>query len=70
MRKFGTALFLIGAAGFFYCASQLGDLPAVPTGLSISEALQYPAGKLQIAEYTAAAVAAAGLLFLMFPSGR
>jgi hypothetical protein len=70
MRRFGTILFLLGAAGFFYCSSQLEILPAVPAGLSIQESLRYPAGRYLVAEYLAAMLGAMGVLFLMFPKGR
>ena len=70
MRRFGIILFLIGAAGFYYCSSQLSSLPDLPEGLSIQDSLRYPAGRAQVGEYGAATIAAMGVLFLMFPKGR
>lgn len=70
MRRFGSALLLAGVVGFFYCSSQLSNLPELPQGLSIQESLRYPAGQYQIGEYAAAMLGAMGVIFLMFPKGR
>ena len=70
MRRLGTVLFLIGAAGFYYCSSQLSHMPELPQGLSIQDSLQYPAGRIQVGEYASAMIGAMGVLFLLFPKGR
>jgi hypothetical protein len=70
MRKFGTTLFLLGAAGFFYCQQRMDEFPEVPTGLSIEESLRYPQARWQVGEYAAGFGGAIGLLLMLFPKGR
>jgi hypothetical protein len=70
MRTFGLLLLVAGIAGFFYCSSQLEKLDPVPEDLSITQALKYPAGKMEMGRFAGAAVGAVGVLFLMFPQGR
>jgi hypothetical protein len=70
MRTVALLMLVAGIAGFFYCSSQLQKLEPVPEGLSVTHALRYPAGKMEIGRYAAAAVGAVGVLFLMFPQGR
>jgi hypothetical protein len=70
MRNLGGILLLLGIFGFFYATSKAEELAPVPEGLSIGESLQYPAGRWEIARYGIAAIAATGLLLLLFPKGR
>ena len=70
MRNFGAVLMLLGILGFFYSSSRLDAVPPLPEGLSISEGLQYPAGRWDMARYGCAGVAGFGLLMAMFPKGR
>jgi len=61
---------LLGVLGFFYASSQLGSLEPVPQGLSVSESLQYPAGRWELVRYGCGGAAAVGLLMALFPKGR
>jgi hypothetical protein len=70
MRNFGWILLLVGVVGFFYCSQELDNWDPVPEGKSISESLEYPAGKWEVARYGAAGAALMGFLLAMFPKGR
>lgn len=70
MRNFGGILLLLGLFGFFYATSKTEDLEPVPQGIGVRESLSYPAGRWEVARYGIAAVAATGLLLLLFPKGR
>jgi hypothetical protein len=72
MKTLGLLMLMGGIAGFFYFSSQLGAVDPLPTGqaLTIWEALEYPAGKLEAAKDTAAAVAIFGLIFIVFWKDR
>jgi hypothetical protein len=70
MRNFGATLLLLGIVGFFYASSRLRDAQPLPEGLSITEGLQHPAGRWDLARYGSASVAGLGLLMALFPKGR
>ncbi|HVQ30107.1 MAG TPA: hypothetical protein VMV21_11035 [Vicinamibacteria bacterium] len=70
MRNFGGILLLLGVIGFVYASTQLEKYDPVPDGKTVSEALQYPAGKWQTTRYGCAAAAGFGLLMVMYPKGR
>jgi len=70
MRNMGGLLMLVGALGFFYCSARLSNLEPVPAGKSVSESLQYAAGRLEVARYGAAIAGAMGLILALFPKGR
>ncbi len=70
MRNFGGVVLLLGILGFFYASAQLDQYDPVPTGRSIGESLQYPAGKWEMARYGSLATAGFGLLMALFPKGR
>jgi hypothetical protein len=70
MRNFGGIMLVLGIAGFLYCHNQLSTLDPVPEGLSISKSLQYPAGRMEMGKYAAAAAGFLGALLVMFPQGR
>ena len=70
MRNLGGVLLLLGIFGFFYCSSRLSDAGPLPAGLSISESLEQPAGRWEMARYACASAAGFGLLMAMFPKGR
>jgi hypothetical protein len=70
MRSFGAIMLLVGILGFFYASGQVDEHEPVPQGLSIGEALDYPAGRWEMARYGAAAAAGFGLLMVLFPKGR
>jgi hypothetical protein len=70
MRNFGGIMMLVGIFGFFYCGSQIDKYGPVPTGKSVSEGLEYAAGKWEVARYACAGIAGFGLLMAMFPKGR
>ena len=70
MRTFGLLLLVVGIVGFFYCSTHLDKLEPVPEGLSITQSLKYPAGKMEVGRFAAVAAGGIGVLFLMFPQGR
>ena len=70
MRSFGGILLVLGVLGFFYTSSRLGEAEPLPEGTSVSEGLNYPAGRWDVARYGCIGVAAVGLLIAMFPKGR
>ena len=70
MRNAGGMLLLLGALGFFYCSARLSNLEPVPAGKTISESLQYPAGRYELGRYGAAIAGAVGLILALFPKGR
>lgn len=70
MRRFGIALILAGACGYYVCSRQLAAAPPMPPGLSIEDSLRHPAGRYEVGEYLGAILGGIGLLFLMFPQGR
>jgi hypothetical protein len=70
MRNFGGILLLLGILGFFYASARLADLTPVPQGQSVSAALEYPAGRWELARYACAAAGGFGLLMALFPKGR
>jgi hypothetical protein len=70
MRNFGGLLLVVGIVGFLYCSSQGSKAGEVPEGKSISESLEYDAGRYEVARYVCAGIAAFGLLMTLFPKGR
>jgi len=70
MRNFGGFMLVLGIVGFLYCSSRASDAGAVPEGKSISESLEYDAGRWEVARYVCAGIGAFGLLMAMFPKGR
>jgi hypothetical protein len=70
VRNAGATLLLLSIMGFFYASSRLGEAEPLPGGLSVSEVLQRPAGRWDLARYGCLAVAGLGLLVALFPKGR
>lgn len=70
MRNFGGFMVVLGIVGFLYCSSQASKAGPVPEGKSISESLEYEAGRWEVGRYASAGAAFFGLLMLMFPKGR
>lgn len=70
MRNSGAILLVLGIGGFLYCSSRLDEVAPLPQGMSVSESLNQPAGRWELARYGSAAVAGFGLLMAMFPKGR
>jgi hypothetical protein len=70
MRNFGGIIFVLGVLGFFYCTEQRDTYPALPEGLSLSEAMRQPAGKWDVGRYACAGLGGFGLLMAFFPKGR
>jgi len=70
MRNFGAILLVAGLFGFYYCSTRMATAGPVPEGKSISESLDYEAGKWEIARYVAAFAGGVGLLMALFPKGR
>ena len=70
MRNFGGILLLAGILGFLYSSTQLEKHDPVPPGVSVSESLQRPAGRWEMARYACAGAAGIGLLLALFPKGR
>jgi len=70
MRNLGGILLLVGVLGFLSASGRVDESEPVPPGLGISESLDYPAGRWELARYAAAASAGFGLLMALFPKGR
>ena len=70
MRNFGTLMLVIGVAGFLYCSQQLSKAGTVPEGKSISESLEYDAGRWEVGRYACGAAAVFGLIMTMMPKAR
>jgi hypothetical protein len=70
MRTLGGLLLLIGAVGFFYCSSQLSELPPVPDGTSLGDYVRYESGKFELGRYVGMCAALVGILLALFPKGR
>ncbi len=70
MRNFGAILLVLGIAGFLYSSSRLSDVAPLAPGLSVSEGLDQPAGRWELARYACGGAAAFGLLMAIFPKGR
>lgn len=70
VRNMGGVMIVLGILGFFYATSKVGEAEPVPEGVSVSEGLQYPAGRWDLVRYGCAGVAGFGLLMAMFPKGR
>jgi hypothetical protein len=67
MRNLGAVALLLGILGFFYCSSRLEGMAPLPAGLSVSDGLDQPAGRWELARYACAAAAGFGLLMTMLP---
>ena len=70
MRNFGLIVMLLGILGFFYCSSRGSRLEPVPEGKSVSETLEYEAGRWELGRYVCAGAGMIGLLLAFFPKGR
>ena len=70
MRNFGGILLLLGIIGFFYASTQMEEHEPLPAGVSVSEGLEKPAGRWEMARYACAGAAGIGLLLALFPKGR
>jgi hypothetical protein len=70
MRNFGAILLVLGGLGFFYCSSRLEEARPLAPDLSVSESLEQPAGRWEMARYACAGAAGFGLLMALFPRGR
>lgn len=70
MRKFGLVLLCGGALLFFFCSTQMSDLPPVPDGTSLGDYFQYEAGKYDLGRYAAAMIGLIGAVLTLFPQGR
>jgi hypothetical protein len=70
MRNFGGFMVVLGIVGFLYCSSQASKAGEVPDGKSISESLEYDAGRWEVGRYVCAGIGVFGLLMAMFPKGR
>jgi hypothetical protein len=70
MRNFGGFMVVLGIVGFLYCSDQASKAGAVPEGKSISESLEYDAGRWEVGRYVCAGIGVFGLLMTMFPKGR
>ena len=70
MRNFGGIMLLVGIIGFLYCSDRVSKTGQVPEGKSISESLEYDAGRWEVGRYVCAGIGAFGLLMTMFPKGR
>ena len=70
MRTLGGLLLLLGLGGFFYCSSQLSELPPVPDGTALGDYVRYESGKFELGRYLGLCAALVGLLLSLFPKGR
>ena len=70
MRNFGGILLLLGVIGFFYASSRMEKHEPLPQGVSVSQGLDKPAGRWEMARYACAGGAGIGLLLALFPKGR
>jgi len=70
VRNFGIILLCGGALLFFFCTTQMADLPAVPDGASLVDYFQYEAGRYELGRYAAAMLGLIGAILAMFPKGR
>jgi hypothetical protein len=70
MRNFGTLLLIGGILGFLYCSQQASKAGTVPEGKSISESLEYDAGKWEVGRYACGAAAVFGLIMTLMPKAR
>lgn len=65
MRNFGLLMIVVGLAGFFYASDRASKAGSVPEGKSISESLEYDAGKWEVTRYACAGLGAFGILVVM-----
>lgn len=70
MRSFGLVLLVGGIFGFIYSGDALRKHGSVPEGVSMSQSLEYAAGRWEVARFACAAGAGLGLLLAIFPKGR
>jgi len=70
MRNLGAILLVVGGLGFFYCSSRLEEAQPLASDLSVSQSLEQPAGRWEMARYACAGAAGFGLLMALFPRGR
>jgi hypothetical protein len=70
MRNFGAILLLLGILGFLYASQQVEKQEPLPAGVSVTEGVERPAGRWELARYACAGMAGIGLLMAMFPKGR
>jgi hypothetical protein len=70
MRNFGGILLLLGVLGFFYASAQVEKHEPVPAGTSVSQSLEYPSGRWEMARYACGGAAFMGVLLALFPKGR
>jgi hypothetical protein len=70
MRTLGLLLLVGGVFGFVYTGDQLAKAPPLPEDVGWRQALEYPAGKWDMARYGCAIGSGVGILMLLFPKGR
>ena len=70
MRNFGVLMLVAGIVGFLYCSDQASKAGTVPEGKTISESLEYDAGKWEVGRYASGAAAFFGLLTIMVAKDR
>ena len=70
MRSFGALMVVLGIVGFLYCSSKAQTAGTVPEGKTISESLEYDAGRYEMGRYVCAAMGAFGILVLIVSKER
>jgi hypothetical protein len=72
MRTFGLLLLVGGIFGFIYFGGQLSNVEPLPAGegLTVTEMLHTPAGRLEGARDTCAFAGAVGLLLIFLGKSR
>ncbi len=70
MRRFGIVLLLVGALGFAYASSRLGETGSPPDATALGDYVRTEAGRWELVRYGGAAAAFIGALLALFPKGR
>jgi hypothetical protein len=70
VRNLGVVMLAVGILGFVYAGDQMKNGEPVPEGSTVTESLEYGAGRWEIARWGCACLAGFGLLMAMFPKGR
>ena len=70
MRNLGLLMLVAGIVGCLDCSDKASKAGTVPEGKSISESLEYDAGKWEVGRYACGAAAVFGLLMTMMPKAR
>jgi hypothetical protein len=70
MRQLGFILILAGVGAFLYASSNLETAPPRDPGMTLTQEMASPGGRLEMLRYAGAGGAFLGILLAMFPKGR